>query len=173
MTKNLPVSDPTTVAEIYADGSCHTQYRVGAWVAVLLIGPVKKMISGVTQNTTHNKMELVAVIRGIEYLKIHYRSIRMIKIYSDSQFVIGLTARNKRLTSFNFYSKKGKQLENADLMKDLLKHTSSFATEFVKVKAHQKNTDALNYNRVADKIARKLVRAMNLQHSNVWMNLPE
>ena len=37
----------TTLAEIYTDGSCYTQNLIGAWVAILLIGPEKVILAGV------------------------------------------------------------------------------------------------------------------------------
>ena len=60
------------LAEIYTDGSCHTQKRIGAWVAIILTGTEKKVLSGIVQDTTHNRMELYAVIKGIEYIKNNY-----------------------------------------------------------------------------------------------------
>lgn len=97
-----------TSAIIYTDGSCHTQQRVGAWVAILLIG---------------------------------------------------LTARQTRLLAMEFTTHKGKELPNADLVKELLDYFRLFTIEFIKIKAYQKKTENPNYNIEADHLARKLVRA--------------
>ncbi len=80
----------TTYAEIYTDGSCHTQQCVGAWAAVLLIDEQKIVLSGKENDTTHNRMEILAVINAIKYIQQHFTIISKIKIVSDSQYVIGL-----------------------------------------------------------------------------------
>ncbi len=74
------------LAEIYTDGSCHTQLCVGAWAAVVLIEDQKIVLSGKENNTTHNRMEILAVINSIKYLQKHFNYITEIKIVSDSQF---------------------------------------------------------------------------------------
>lgn len=144
--------------EIYTDGSCHTQFKVGAWAAIILIGNHKHTISGIATGTTNNAMELTAVIRAIEYVKEHHPGISSIQVIADSQYVIGLTARREKLIALSFTSKKGKELPNAVLLKQFLPYTQSGNIEFIKVKAHQKVNELINYNIEADKLARKLVR---------------
>jgi ribonuclease HI len=145
-------------AEIYTDGSCHTQNRVGAWAAIILTGTEKKVLSGIVQDTTHNRMELAAVIKGIEYLKNNYQAITTIKVFSDSQYVTGLRDREEKLTAMDFFTKKGAAVQNADLVKELLALFSTLPVELIKVKAHQKKTGTVNYNIEADKLSRKMVR---------------
>jgi ribonuclease HI len=103
-------------------------------------------------------MELTAVIRAIEYVKEHHPGISSIQVIADSQYVIGLTARREKLIALSFTSKKGKELPNAVLLKQFLPYTQSGNIEFIKVKAHQKVNELINYNIEADKLARKLVR---------------
>ena len=45
-------------AEIYTDGSCHTQQCIGAWAAIILIDQQKIVLSGRENDTTHNRMEI-------------------------------------------------------------------------------------------------------------------
>ena len=56
-------------AEIYTDGSCHTQHCIGAWASIVFIGNEKIILSGKEINTTHNRMELLAVINAVEYIQ--------------------------------------------------------------------------------------------------------
>ena len=147
-----------TNAEIYTDGSCHTQSQIGAWVAIIIIGTEKQIISGTAVNTTNNAMELTAVNKGIEKIKANHPGINTIQIISDSQYVTGITARAEKLIALDFTSQKGKLLPNAALVKQLLQHTSTTNIEFIKVKAHQKVNEHINYNIEADKLSRKLVR---------------
>ncbi len=159
---------PGESIEIYTDGSCHTQYRVGAWVAIILAGMEKKLLSEIVKDTTHNRMELLAVIKAIEYVKAHYPGIRILKVYTDSQYVTGLTTRKEKLLSTDFITTKGAALQNADLIKAFFKISSS-TVEVIKVKAHQKNDDMVNYNREADMLARKLLRNAVEEISPTWM----
>lgn len=145
-------------AEIYTDGSCHTQAKIGAWVAIVLIGAEKYTLSGTATATTNNAMELTAVIKGIEQVRAMHPDSCTIKIITDSQYVVGLTAREERLTAFDFTSKKGKQFPNAALVKQFLQLTQTSNIELVKIKAHQKVNEHTNYNIEADKLSRKLVR---------------
>jgi ribonuclease HI len=147
------------MVEIYTDGSCHTQYRVGAWVAILLLGEEKKILTGAALDTTHNRMELSAAIEAIEYVKTNYSKHGNLKIYSDSEYVTGLPARKEKLKGMFFAGKMGKPIQNADLVKLLLEKLAIFPVEFIKVKAHQKKNATLNYNIEADKLCRKIVRS--------------
>ena len=146
------------LAEIYTDGSCHTQNRIGAWVAIIFTATGKKALAETVADTTHNRMELLAVIKGIEYIKRNYPGITTIKLFSDSQYVVGLPARKEKLSAAGFSTKKGKSLQNADLVKELFGQLSQLPVEFIKVKAHQKQDATLNYNIEADKLSRKMVR---------------
>jgi ribonuclease HI len=145
-------------ATIYTDGSCHTQLKVGAWVAIVLTGNEKHTISGTATDTTNNAMELTAVIKAIEYIKEKHSGVNSIEMIADSQYVIGLTARREKLIAVDFTSKKGKELPNTALVKQFLSLTQSGNIHFIKIKAHQKANEQINYNIEADKLARKLVR---------------
>ena len=145
-------------AIIYTDGSCNTQSLTGAWVAIIFIGDKKKQLSGIDENTTHQRMELTAVIKAIEFLKDHYHDITKLAIYTDSQYVTGLQNRKERLITLGFVSKKGRPLQNADLVKRLLDLYESFTIETIKIKAHQKLNDINEFNIEADHVSRQMVR---------------
>lgn len=147
-----------SLAEIYTDGSCHTKVQLGAWVAIVLVGTEKHLLSGTVTSTTNNAMELTAVIKAIEFVHGQYPGINNIKIISDSQYVVGLIARREKLVRLDYCSQKGKPLPNAALVKQLLQQALSFDLEFVKIKAHQKASEHTQYNVQADTLARKLVR---------------
>lgn len=147
------------LTEIYTDGSCHTKYKIGTWVAILLVDTGKEILSGTAKNTTHNRMELKAVIEAIEYIKNHYSNTITIKVYTDSQYVTGLPVRKEKLLKDDFTTGKGNPLQNADLVKTFFETISKLSVELVKIKAHQKKTYVVNYNREADMLSRKLLRA--------------
>ena len=141
--------------EIYTDGSCHTQQCVGAWVALVLQDGKKTILSGTEKDTTHNRMELLAVIRSLQHVNEHKVKITLV---SDSQYVVGLNSRKAKLLSQDFTTAAGKQIRNADLVKEF--YLLSKDVSFVKIKAHQKKTAITNYNIEADVLVRKLMREL-------------
>ncbi len=151
------------IIDIYTDGSCHTQHRIGAWASLLFTGQEKIVLTGNEADTTHNRMELTAVIKAIEYISKNFKGVAILNIFSDSQYVVGLTGRKEKLSAHQFITKKGNDIQNADLVKALLSLTECFEIEFIKVKAHQKKDETVNYNIEVDKLSRKLVREAVIQ----------
>ncbi len=100
----------------------------------------------------------MAVIKAIEFLRDHYTEIANITIYTDSQYVTALKNREERLTALGFASRKGRALQNSDLIKKLLELFESYTIETIKIKAHQKINDLNKYNIEADRLSRKMVR---------------
>ena len=69
---------------LYTDGACSGNPGPGGWGAILIFGGHKKELSGGEKSTTNNRMELTAVIRGLEALK----ESCVVELYSDSKYVI-------------------------------------------------------------------------------------
>ena len=145
-------------ATIYTDGSCHTQTLKGGWAAIIFIDEEKVVLTGEATATTHNRMELMAVIKAISYVQEKHPTVTAIRIISDSQYVVGLTDRSEKLVSNNFMTGKGTEIRNADLVKVLLQYIATLPLSFIKIKAHQKKDNELNFNIVADKLSRSIVR---------------
>ena len=55
-------------AEIYTDGSCLGNPGPGGWAAIMVWGDHEKLLSGGEDNTTNNRMELMAAIMALEAL---------------------------------------------------------------------------------------------------------
>lgn len=146
--------------EIYTDGSCHTQQCVGAWASVILYHNNKITLSGSELDTTHNRMEILAVTNSIKHVIEHYPLIKEIKIISDSQYVIGLIDREKKFIANNYKTKAGADIRNVDLVKELLSILKTKKVEFTKIKAHQKPSEASKYNIEVDKLCREIVRKL-------------
>lgn len=102
----------------------------------------------------------MAVINAVSYVQEKHPTVSTIRIISDSQYVVGLTDRSEKLSSQNFMTKKGTQISNADLVKTLLQYIATLPLSFTKIKAHQQKDNELNYNIVADKLARSIVRKL-------------
>ncbi|MDR0293961.1 MAG: ribonuclease HI [Oscillospiraceae bacterium] len=71
-----------TVA-LYTDGACSGNPGPGGWGCVLRYGELEKELSGGEEQTTNNRMELTAVIAGLETL----REPCIVELYSDSKYV--------------------------------------------------------------------------------------
>lgn len=146
------------IISIYTDGSCNTQLKVGGWAAILLIDKEKKVLQGSESNTTHNRMEMLAVIKSIEYVLENISKKSIIQVYTDSQYVFRIPERAEKLQSNNFITKKGSELNNKDLIQKLIELLNQHNIHIIKVKAHQKKTNTPNYNRDVDKLSRQIVR---------------
>ncbi len=143
---------------IYTDGSCNQVTRSGAWVAIILSGAGKTILKGLESDTTHQRMELTAVIRSMEYLHKNAFTRIPVTLYSDSQYVVGLSARKERLQANQFFSETKKVLPNADLLSRFYTLNEGIMMSCVKIKAHAKKGAELNFNREADMLCRKMVR---------------
>jgi len=102
-------------------------------------------------------MELTAVIKAVEYAQEMYPKA-ILHIISDSQYVIGLKERKEKLSGAGFITKKGNEIQNADLVQRLLLLEEQVAITFTKIKAHQRQGAIVNHNIEVDKLSRKIVR---------------
>ena len=72
------------VVTLYTDGACSGNPGPGGWGAILEFNGVEKELSGGESSTTNNRMELTAVIRGLQALK----EPCIVELYSDSKYVV-------------------------------------------------------------------------------------
>lgn len=70
---------------IYTDGSSRGNPGRGGYGTILMSGKHKKELSQGYKHTTNNRMELMAVIAGLEALKKENQNVI---IYSDSKYVV-------------------------------------------------------------------------------------
>ena len=133
--------------DIYTDGACSGNPGAGGYCAILIYNGLEKTVSGSENYTTNNRMELMAVIKGLECLKFPC----FVKVYSDSSYVV--EAFNKGWISAwesnGWRNSNKKEVKNIDLWQELLKLCKIHRVEFIKVKGHADN----EYNNRCDKIA--------------------
>lgn len=146
------------VVEAYTDGSCNTQYKIGAWAAILFIGDNEFILKNTETNTTNQRIELQAVLNVLEYIRNENIDYSNIIIYTDSQYVAGIERRMEKFKNQDYKTNAGEPIRNIDLVKKLVFYIENMQIDFVKVKAHQKTNDTKNYNRFVDKLCRKMVR---------------
>ena len=132
---------------LYTDGACSGNPGPGGWGAILSYNGVEKELSGGDANTTNNRMELLAVISGLEALKEPCR----VELYSDSKYVIdGLSKGWAASWRKNGWRKADKKPAlNPDLWEKLLNLVEKHELSYHWVKGHADNP----YNNRCDQLA--------------------
>lgn len=132
---------------LYTDGACSGNPGKGGWGAILMYNDAKKEISGGESQTTNNRMELTAVIKGLEALKEECN----VDIYSDSAYVVNAFLQDwiTNWQNNGWKSKKGMVL-NIDLWQRLIELTKKHNVTWHKVKGHADN----EFNNRCDALAR-------------------
>ncbi len=115
---------------LYTDGAAKGNPGPGGYGTVLIWGKHRKEMSQGYKRTTNNRMELLAVIVGIEALKFESCNIT---VYSDSKYVVD--AVEKRWV-FSWVKKNFKDKKNPDLWKRYLKVHEKHNIKFVWIKGH-------------------------------------
>ena len=131
---------------LYTDGACSGNPGLGGWGAILFYNGKEKILSGGEQNTTNNRMELTAVIKGLQALK----EICDVEVYSDSAYVVNAFLQDwvGNWVKNGFKTSKGK-VQNLDLWQELLSLCEKHKVHWHKVKGHADN----EYNNRCDKLA--------------------
>lgn len=69
---------------LYTDGACSGNPGLGGYGGILIYGDIQREYSGSEEQTTNNRMEVMAVIEGLKRLK--YPCI--VDVYSDSAYTV-------------------------------------------------------------------------------------
>lgn len=120
--------------QLYTDGSSRGNPGRGGYGAVLLFGRHRKELSKGYRLTTNNRMELLAVIAGLEAIK---KNELPVTVYSDSQYVVNSVEKGwlKNWVKTDF---KGGE-KNKDLWMQYHELAKLFTIRFVWVKGHANN----------------------------------
>ncbi len=129
---------------IYTDGSSRGNPGPGGYGTILIYGDHRKELSQGYRYTTNNRMELMAVIAGLQAVK--NRSMP-ICIYSDSKYVVNSVEKGWLNNWIKTNFKGGKK--NSDLWK--LYHTlaKGLSIKFIWIRGHADNP----YNNRCDVLA--------------------
>ena len=120
---------------MHTDGAASGNPGPGGYGVVLQSGQYRKELSAGFRLTTNNRMELLAVVVGLEMLKQPGSDV---VIYSDSKYVVD--AVEKRWV-FGWKQKGFKNKKNPDLWKKFLNVYSQHNVRFVWVKGHADNIE--------------------------------
>ena len=122
---------------LYTDGACSGNPGPGGWGAILEYQGHEKELSGGEANTTNNRMELTAVIKGLQALK----EPCIVELYSDSKYVIDALEKGWAYSwQKNGWRKADKKPAlNPDLWETLLALTRQHTMHYHWVKGHADN----------------------------------
>ena len=138
-----------TFIEIYTDGAAKGNPGPGGYGIVLKYKNFRKEISGGFNYTTNNRMELMAVIIGLESIT---QKDLLVKIYSDSKYVID--SINLKWV-FRWQKNGFKNKANPDLWQRLLKCYNIKKHELIWVKGHADNIENNRCDELAVQISKK------------------
>ena len=86
------------------------------------------------EQTSSTRLELQTLLWALADIQV---SERTVTVYTDSQNIIGLQSRRKRMEQADYRSARGRRLNNYDLYREFYRLTDSLDCRFVKVRGHQ------------------------------------
>jgi ribonuclease HI len=134
------------MVEIATDGACKGNPGPGGWGVLLRSSGTERELSGGEPQTTNNRMELMAAIKGLEALKRPCR----VTLSTDSRYVLdGLTKWVAGWQRNGWKTAAKQPVKNEDLWRALIDAAAPHRVEWVWIKGHAGHPD----NERADKLA--------------------
>ena len=132
---------------IYTDGACSGNPGPGGYGTVIQSGQNRKELSGGFSRTTNNRMELLAVIKGLEVLT----EPCSVTLYSDSRYIVDAVNKGwaRRWKANGWRRNRKEKALNSDLWGHLLELLDYHDVEIRWVRGHAGNPG----NERADKLA--------------------
>lgn len=138
MTKNI--------VEIYTDGACSGNPGPGGWGVLLRYKGTEKEMSGGEEETTNNRMELMAAIQAFESLTRPCE----VDMYTDSKYVMdGVSQWMEKWKRSGWKTAAKKEVKNRDLWERLDSALQGHTVKWNWVKGHSGHTE----NEIVDKLA--------------------
>lgn len=138
---------------IHTDGACKGNPGPGGWGAVLDWNGHIKELRGGEQDTTNNRMELMAAIRALESLKRPCR----VRLVTDSTYVKqGITEWLPNWKRRGWRTASRKPVANADLWRRLDEAMTRHDVRWAWVRGHSGHTE----NERADQLANQAIEEM-------------
>lgn len=132
---------------LYTDGACSGNPGPGGWGSILRYKDREAHLSGGEKETTNNRMELTAVIKGLSALK----EVCEVELYTDSKYVADALkngwAKSWRANGWRKADKK--PALNPDLWEELLMLTEKHTVNINWIKGHAGHPE----NELCDKMA--------------------
>lgn len=151
--------------EIYTDGASKGNPGKGGYGVIIILKQTQQLIKEYSEgfrNTTNNRMELLAVITGLNKIKDFSH---LIYLYSDSKYVIDPINKNwiSKWEFKNFYG-----IKNPDLWQILIQLLGKFSITFIWIKGHNGNYFNERVNELAVKASEKKNLKIDLNYEKIY-----
>ena len=119
---------------IYTDGACSGNPGPGGYGAILAYNDHRKELSGGFRDTTNNRMELMAAIVALEYL----REPCTVTVVTDSQYIVNAVEKRwvYRWKANGWMRNKKEKAINPDLWDRLLQQLDRHQVRFQWIRGH-------------------------------------
>lgn len=138
---------------MYTDGACSGNPGPGGYGTVLIYNGIRKELSGGYLATTNNRMEIMAVLKGLEALRHPCK----VTIYSDSKYVVDAIEKGwlANWKKNNWIKSNKEKALNVDLWKKLLIFMELHDVSFKWVKGHHENEENNRCDQLAVQASRQ------------------
>ncbi len=142
--------------ELFTDGACKGNPGPGGWGALLRLGQHEKELSGADPDTTNNRMEMMAAIKGLGALIEPCE----VEIYSDSKYLIdGITKWVAGWQKRGWINASKKPVRNEDLWHELIAQTARHNVTWHWVKGHSGHPENDRVDQLASDEAERIAAA--------------
>ncbi|ANK13004.1 ribonuclease HI [Erythrobacter neustonensis] len=119
--------------DIFTDGACKGNPGPGGWAAILRMGVHEKELVGGEPETTNNRMEMTAVLRGLAALT----EPCAVTVHTDSRYVIdGMTQWIFGWQKRGWVNAAKKPVANEDIWRELIAAARPHKVQWQWVKGH-------------------------------------
>lgn len=129
--------------QLYTDGACSGNPGPGGYGAILRCGSYEKVFSAGYATTTNNRMELLAVITGLEAIRWTRADVT---VWSDSSYVVDAVEKG---WVFSWEQKNFAKKANADLWQRFLAVYRQHEVKFVWIRGHNGHPENERCDRMA------------------------
>jgi ribonuclease HI len=152
---------------LFTDGSVNTQSKIG-YGAILFVKDINQTIELLKpqvklkrfEQTSSSKLELQTLLWALSEFELPDVKI---KIYTDSQNIVGLNSRRERFEKNDYRAGNDKLLNNYLLYQEFFKLTDLIDCEFIKIQGHQPSKQKEQLEKIfslVDKASRNAVRTI-------------
>ncbi len=135
---------------LYTDGACRGNPGPGGWGVYLQYGDHSKKLYGFEAQTTNNRMELTAVIQGLQA----WTRACTVEVYTDSKYVMqGITEWLQGWKRNGWKTAARKPVKNQDLWQQLDQQVLQHQITWHWVKGHA----GIHGNELADQLANRAI----------------
>jgi ribonuclease HI len=146
---------------LFTDGSVNTKLRIGYGAYLAFPEGQESLTSHIKLkqfvDTSSTKLELQTLLWALSEI-----SATEVISYTDSQNIVGLNSRRKKIEENHYYAKNGKLLNNHELYKQFYQLTDNLNISFTKIRGHTPSTKKSHVDLIfslVDRASRNALRA--------------